>query len=135
MQHNASINHLWKTATLKLTIVQIVYCMSEMDPSLPFLSKVNSWLTRITQHRAHDAFFQKIYAEYLDFQTAEIGLGLKNAQLSAIHIIENIVKEGISSKQVPASLSPQMLAFLLVKGYAAFTYEWPKEYAPIKRAR
>jgi TetR/AcrR family transcriptional regulator of autoinduction and epiphytic fitness len=105
--------------------------IEKTDPKLGFIPKVSFWLKRITQHRAQDPFFNKIYGEYIDFQTAEIAQGLKKVQLSAVRIIEEMVREGIQAGEVSADLSPLMLSFMLVKSHAAFVYEWPKEFAPI----
>jgi AcrR family transcriptional regulator len=104
--------------------------LATMKRSASFMEKLLHLLSSITEYRAADPFFQKIYAEYLHYQTKEIDRGLKRAQLDAIGLIESMVKEGIASGDIPADLPARMIAFLLVKAYSAFMYEWPKEFPP-----
>ncbi|MCD1259058.1 TetR/AcrR family transcriptional regulator [Paenibacillus athensensis] len=102
-----------------------------LDDSLGFLATIDYWLTRMTLHRAQDPLFHKVYTEFLDFGTPEIGQGIKRLQLLAVCRIEELVERGAAAGELPPGIAPRMLAFMLVKSYAAFSYEWPKEFGPI----
>lgn len=101
---------------------------SSMQPGRPFMEKLLHLLAEVTATRAGDPFFAKIHTELTLLQTPEIDRALKRVQLEATALVEKLVQEGIAANEIPAELPSQMLAFLLVKAYSAFIYEWPKEY-------
>ncbi|WP_409475361.1 TetR/AcrR family transcriptional regulator [Paenibacillus larvae] len=105
---------------------------SRMGKGTPFLDNINNLLHEMTRFRASDPFFCKLYKEYRELQTGEIRLGMKNVQLSVVHYIEKVVKEAGERGEVPVSLPSRILAFLLVKSYSAFIYEWPEEFGPVR---
>jgi AcrR family transcriptional regulator len=101
---------------------------SAMSPSMTFAEKLLHLLSHVTAARSADPFLVKMHTELKHYGTPEIERGLKRVQLEAIADVEAMVREGIETGQMPAGLPARMTAFMLVKAYAAFTYEWPKEY-------
>jgi AcrR family transcriptional regulator len=104
---------------------------SELAEAEHFLDRIQLLLTRVTAFRQSNPLFQKAYQEFALFGTPEIDKSLKRIQHNAIELVNRLVDEGMRSGQFPNTLSSQMLAFLLVKAYAAFMNEWPKEFEPL----
>lgn len=101
---------------------------SSMAPGHTFMEKLLHLLAEVTATRASDPFFAKIHAEQTLLQTPEIDRALKRVQLEAIELVDAMVRDGIAAGEIPEQLPSRMVAFLLVKAYSAFIYEWPKEY-------
>lgn len=99
-----------------------------MSPLMTFTEKLLHLLSHVTAVRSADPFLVKMHAELKHYRTAEIERGLERVQLQAISVVEKLVGEGVAAGHIPAELPVRMTAFLLVKGYAAFTHEWPAEY-------
>lgn len=108
--------------------VMAASAIHSLPPGRPFIEKLLRLLAEVTSSRMNDPFFAKIHAEMTLLRTPEIERALKRVQLEATALVENMVREGIAAGEIPAELPSRMLAFLLVKAYAAFIYEWPKEY-------
>jgi AcrR family transcriptional regulator len=96
----------------------------------PIIEQLIVVLQTVTETREKEPFFQKIQLEHRHYLTPEIERGLQMVQHEAVQFIEELVQRGIRDKELPYVPS-RMLAFLLVKSFSSFSYEWPESFGPL----
>lgn len=105
-----------------------------IDPDQPFIENVHSLIYRLLKFRSTHQLTAKLLFEAKEIGTPAVLEAIDETEKGILNFVSEKVSKAIHNKEI-RECDPEMTAFILLKLYMAFIFDWEKNHQPLPKEK